>query len=258
MEDYVQRFNDEVKILKTIAPTIDSVNDLETEEDELRFIKSFRNLMRIKNVLVTFADFDFTQLEMTGQEFEDYKSKYLDLYDKVKTDSTKEKVSILDDVDFELELIHRDEINVRYILQLLVIYTNASTTEKEKMRKQIADLLASEVRLRSKRELILEFIDNNLPSISDSDRVMDEFDIFWSTKQREAFAKLCEEENIPAEKLTEIIGDYLFTERKPLPDTIINLLPTKPKLLERKPLVERITNKILNFVDIFISGMGEA
>lgn len=257
MEDYVQRFNNEVQILKNIAPTIDSVNDLETEEDELRFIKSFRNLMRIKNVLITFVDFDFTQLEMTGQEFEDYKSKYLDLYDKVKTATAKEKVSILDDVDFELELIHRDEINVRYILQLLIIYSNASTPEKEKMRKQIADLLASEIKLRSKRELILEFIDNNLPNIPDSDRVIDEFDLFWSAKQREAFAKLCEEENIPADKVTEIIGDYLFTERKPLPDTIINLLPTKPKLLERKPLVERVTNKILNFVDIFINGMGE-
>lgn len=257
MEDYVQRFNDEVKILKTIAPTIDSVNELVDEEAELRFIKSFRNLMRIKNVLVTFADFDFTQLVMSGQEFEDYKSKYLDLYDKVKTDSAKEKVSILDDVDFELELIHRDEINVRYILQLLVIYANASATEKEKMRKQIADLLSSEVKLRSKRELILEFIDSNLPNISDSDQVIDEFDIFWNKKQKEAFARMCEEENIPADKLTEIIGDYLFTERKPLPDTIINLLPTKPKLLDRKPLVERITSKILNFVDIFINGMGE-
>ena len=32
----------------------------------------------------------------------------------------KEKVSILEDVDFELELIHRDEINVAYIIRLLI------------------------------------------------------------------------------------------------------------------------------------------
>ncbi|MFN0141641.1 MAG: type I restriction endonuclease subunit R [Pyrinomonadaceae bacterium] len=255
MEDYVKRFNDEVKILKTIAPTIDSVNDLVDEEAELRFIKSFRNLMRHKNVLVTFADFDFTQLDMTGQEFEDYKSKYLDLYEKVKSDSAKEKVSILDDVDFELELIHRDEINVRYILQLLVIYTNASATEKEKMRKQIADLLASEVKLRSKRELILEFIDNNLPDISDSDQVTDEFDIFWNKKQKEAIARLCAEEGIRAANLEGIIADYLFTGQKPMPDVIISLLDRKPKLLERRPLIERITTKVLNFVDTFINGM---
>ena len=255
IEDYVQRFNDEVKILKSIAPTVDSVNDLESEEDELRFIKSFRNLMRYKNVLTTFADFDFTQLEMTGQEFEDYKSKYLDLWDKVKTASAKEKVSILEDVDFEIELIRRDEINVRYILQLLAIYYNASDTEKEKIRKQIADLMAGEVRLRTKRELILEFIDNNMPHISDADQIMNEFDAFWNAKQKEAFERICAEEKINSEGLSSLLADYLFTERKPMPDSIITLLDVKPKLLERKPIIERITDKIVNFVDIFINGM---
>jgi type I restriction enzyme R subunit len=58
--------------------------------------------------------------ENDEQQFEDFKSKYLDLYDKVKSNHQKEKVSILEDVDFELELIHRDEINVAYIIQLLI------------------------------------------------------------------------------------------------------------------------------------------
>jgi type I restriction enzyme R subunit len=49
---------------------------------------------------------------MNEQLFEDLKASILDLYDKVKSDHQKEKVSILEDVDFELELIHRDEINV--------------------------------------------------------------------------------------------------------------------------------------------------
>ena len=132
LEVTVEKFNEGVEELKAIAPTVNSVDGLVDEEAELRFIKAFRNLMRINNQLVTFADFDFTQLAMTGQEFEDYKSKYLDLYDKVRTATSKEKVSILDDVDFEVELIHRDEINVRYILQLLRIYHGKSDREKER------------------------------------------------------------------------------------------------------------------------------
>jgi type I restriction enzyme R subunit len=118
LEVTVEQFNEGVQKLKAIAPTVESVDALVDEEAELRFIKAFRNLMRLNNQLVTFVDFDFTQLWMSGQEFEDYKSKYLDLYDKVRTATNKEKVSILDDVDFEVELIHRDEINVRYILEL--------------------------------------------------------------------------------------------------------------------------------------------
>lgn len=255
IENYVEKFNDAVKELKLVTPTIDSVNDLETEEDELKFIKSFRELMRIKNVLTTFADFNFDDLSLSEQDFEDYKSKYLDLYDKVKSNTSKEKVSILEDVDFELELIHRDEINVAYILRLLAKYNEANKEEKARINKQISDLLAGDIKLRSKRELILEFIEKNLPDITDSELIENEFEVFWKAKQKEAFEQLCRDENIAPEKVTEIIGDYLFTERKPLPDTIVKLLETKPKLIERKTIVERITEKIMNFVDVYINGV---
>jgi type I restriction enzyme, R subunit len=257
LEISVEKFNEGVKELKAITPTVNSVDGLIDEEAELRFIKAFRNLMRIKNQLVTFADFDYTQLDMTGQEFEDYKSKYLDLYDKVRTATAKEKVSILDDVDFEVELIHRDEINVRYILALLAIFHGKGDAEKARIRKQIADLLGSELKLRSKRELILEFIDNNMPHITDADLIGDEFDAFWQAKEREAFERLCTEEEIDPEKLKDVLADFLFTEQKPMPDVVIGLLGRKPKVLERKTLIERITNKILNFVDVYINGIGE-
>jgi type I restriction enzyme R subunit len=111
-EDYVKKFNEAFIALLKITPTVNSVNELQTENDELEFIKAFRELIRIKNILAAFADFKWEDLAMNEQLFEDYKSKYLDLYDKVKSDHQKEKVSILEDVDFELELIHRDEINV--------------------------------------------------------------------------------------------------------------------------------------------------
>lgn len=258
IEDYVEIFNQAVEELHAIAPTIDSVNDLETEDDELKFIKSFRELLRLKNILVTFADFSFDDLAMSEQDFEDYKSKYLDLYDKVKSSTGKEKVSILEDVDFELELIHRDEINVAYILRLLSNYNAASPEEKERINKRISEILAGDVELRSKRDLILEFIDNNLPEIADEDRITDEFDIFWNQKRKEAFEKLCREENLPPDRVSTIIGEYLFTERKPLPDTIINLLEVKPKILERKSIIERITNKVLDYVNVFINGISES
>jgi len=103
-EDYVQKFNDAFTSLLKVVPTVNSVNNLKSEEDELEFIKAFRELMRIKNTMATFADFVWEDLEMNEQLFEDYKSKYLDLYDKVKDEHQVEKVSILEDVDFELEL----------------------------------------------------------------------------------------------------------------------------------------------------------
>jgi type I restriction enzyme R subunit len=96
-----------------------------------------------------------------------------------------------------------------------------------------------------------------MPSITDADLINDEFDEFWTKKQREAFELLCREEGIKAEHLQQIIADYLFTEQKPMPDVIIKMLERKPKVLERRPIIERITQKILNFVDVFINGVGE-
>ncbi|MDP1814109.1 MAG: type I restriction endonuclease subunit R [Leadbetterella sp.] len=255
-EDYVGKFDDAFEKLKAIAPTVDSVNDLRTEEDELAFVQAFRNLMRIRNIMASFADFDWADLQMEEQLFENYKSKYLDLYDKVKTNTGKEKISILEDVDFELELIHRDEINVTYIIQLLLKLKEKGKTDSAALEKEILNLLNTETTLRSKKELIEKFIQENLPNISDTNDIPQEFDRFWSEEQINAFNTLIKEENLSSEKTEKLIESYLFAEREPLRDDIIDLIQgEKPTILERKKLGDRILNKIVSFVETFIDGM---
>ncbi len=254
-EEYVAKFNQAFIALLQITPTVNSVNDLQDEEKELEFIKAFRELMRLKNVLATFTEFDFADLSMQEQNFEDYKSKYLDLYDKAKSAHQKEKVSILNDIDFELELIHRDEINVAYILKLLAKLKDATEEEHEKQKKAIIELMAGDARMRSKRELIERFIQENLPVIEDSDSIPEEFENYWSKERLLALEKLSEEENLDSEKLQEVIGNYLFTEKKPLRDEIIGMLNKRPSLKERKTVAERVTDKILGFVETFINGI---
>ena len=136
-EVYLKKFNDAYDNLIKLTPDVDSVNELVREDDQFEFIKLFRDLMRVRNVLNTFTEFDMEQTEMGDQEFEDYKSKYLDLYDRVRGGNPKEKVSILNDIDFELELIHRDEINVSYILNLLSTLKNSPVDQQEKQKKKI-------------------------------------------------------------------------------------------------------------------------
>jgi type I restriction enzyme R subunit len=254
-EDYVIKFNEAFGQLLEIAPSVDSVNDLESEEDELAFIKAFRDLMRIKNVLSAFADFKWDNLNMTEQEFEDYKSKYLDLHDKVKSNHQKEKVSILEDVDFELELIHRDDINVNYIIQLLIRLKSNTQKDATQAEKEIFNLLNTEAHLRSKRELIERFIQENLPLIEDSDEISQEFVKFWNDEQKKAFSQLIKEEGLSTEKTERIIEDYLFAEREPMRDEVLELIEgEKPSLLERKKIGDRILKKLLGFVDTFING----
>ncbi|TDE43192.1 type I restriction endonuclease subunit R [Flavobacterium rhamnosiphilum] len=254
-EDYVTKFNSSFITLIQITPTVNSVNNLKSEEDEVEFIKTFRELMRLRNVLSTFTEFNFDDLSMTEQQFEDYKSKYLDLYDKTKGFNQIQKTSILDDIDFELELIHRDEINVTYILKLLAKLNNSTSEEIEKQKKAIIDLISGDVELRSKRELIEKFIEQNLPVIQENDDIPDEFNKFWELEKEIALNKITLEENLDAKKLEEIIGKYMFTEKKPLRDDVVGMMKTKPGLKERGITAERITDKIYNFVNTFISGI---
>ncbi|HMS69105.1 MAG TPA: type I restriction endonuclease subunit R, partial [Saprospiraceae bacterium] len=255
-EDYVTKFDEAFEKLLEVTPTSDAVNDLETEDDELNFIKAFRDLMRIKNILTTFSDFKWEDLKMDEQLFEDFKSKYLDLYDKVKSNHQKEKVSILEDVDFELELIHRDEINVAYIIQLLIKLKSQTQKDTTKAEKEIFNLLSTEAMLRSKRELIEKFILENLPVISDPDNITPEFEQFWNEEQQKEFSKIVSEENLSAEKTEKLIEDYLFVEREPLRDEVLELIEgEKPNLLQRKKLGDRILKRIVDFVETFINGM---
>lgn len=253
-EDYVKKFNSAYIELLKIAPTVESVNQLPSEEERFAFIKAFRELMRIKNVLGTFSEYSEGDLSMDDQSFEDYKSKYLDLHDSVQQQKAKEKVSILDDLDFELELIHRDEINVAYILKLLAKLKEAPPKEASAQKKAIIDMVTGEVELRSKRELIEKFINEHLPLVEDADKVAEEFEAFWIAERKEALAHLSEEENLKGEELEKVIERYLFTEKEPLRDEVIGLMKVRPGLRERGSTAQRIIQKIVDFVQTFVSG----
>lgn len=255
-ENYINKFDESVRKLLEVAPTVQSVNELPSENEELEFVTAFRELLRIKNVLTTFTEFDFSDLDIDEQTFEDYKSKYLDIRDKVRNDKSKEKVSILDDIDFEVELIHRDEVNVVYILTLLADLKDSGPADHVKKKKQISDLMASETQLRSKKELIERFIAENLPLIRDRENIPEEFESFWTTEKQKALESLSKEENLDQAKLNRVIANYLFTEKKPLRDEVIDTMNKKPGLRERKTSSERIIDKIKGFIETFVNGMG--
>lgn len=255
-EDYAVKFNEAYQKLLELVPSVDAVNELRTEDEELEFIKAFRELMRIRNTMTAFADFSWSDLEMEEQEFEDYKSKYLDLHDKVTTEHEKDKVSILEDVDFELELLHRDDINVAYILQLLMKLKTDNKKDAVKTEADILNLLSGEADLRSKRELIERFIKENLPIIEDSETIPQEFDKFWSEEQVKAFNKIVTEENLSPERTEQLIENYLFSEQEPLRDEVLDLIEgVKPTILERKKTGDRILDKIVTFVKTFVNGI---
>ncbi len=259
MPDYeviADKFDEALKLLREITPTYQSVNDLESEKDEAQFVQAFRKLMRAMNVLQSYTDFDWEDLGIEEQEFEDYKSKYLDLYEKVKRDNEKQKTSILDDIDFELELIHRDRINVAYIIKLLAELKGTKTASAADIqRKAIIDLLGGDIQLRSKRELIQKFIDENMPHIKDGDNIQDEFEKFWQDQKVLALGKLCEEEHLDKAQFKSLIDAYIYSGREPIKDEVFQCLDNRPSILQARVIGDRIIAKMKEFVEVFVKGM---
>lgn len=256
-EIYVDKFNEATQKLLEIVPEVTSVDGLYSEEDKLEFILAFRALMRLHKKMSHYTEFTWDDLQIEEQLFADYTSKYLDLKDGLGTDPSPEKTSILNDIDFELELIRRDTINVTYIIQLLVKFTSKhSAKDKESIEKEIANLLNTEVSLRSKRELIDKFIQESLPNIKDTDNIPEEFEKFWNIEQEKALQELVKTENLSEEKTERLIENYLFTEREPLRKEILDLRKEgRPSVLKSKEIGDRILNKIIGFVDTFVNGI---
>lgn len=256
-EVYSKKFNEVTEKLLEIVPQISNVDDLYTEEDKLQFILTFRELIRLYKKMSHYSEFTWNDLHIEEQLFVDYTSKYLDLKDNLSSNASIEKTSILNDIDFELELIRRDTINVTYIIQLLIKFKLKHTSkDKESIEKEISNLLNTEVSLRSKRELIEKFIQESLPNIDDTDIIPEEFEKFWSEEQEKALQDLVKTENLSDEKTEKLIENYLFTEREPLRKEILDLrIEGRPSVLKSKEVGDRILNKILDFVDTFVNGI---
>jgi len=254
-EVIAKKFDEALKNLLQLVPTWQNVADLVTEEEELAFIQAFRALLRTKNLLASYTDFNWEDLGIDEQTFENYKTKYLDLYDKVKRDNSKQKTSILEDIDFELELIHRDQINVAYIIKLMAKLKQAKKSEAEQQRKAILELLGGQVTLRSKRELIEKFIAENLPHIEDADNIQDEFEKYWQDQKVLALAKLCDDEHLDREQFKSLVDAYIFSGQDPVRDDVLKCLGDRPSILQAREIGERIILKMKDYVEVFVNAM---
>ncbi|MEQ8752210.1 MAG: type I restriction endonuclease subunit R [Coleofasciculus sp. G1-WW12-02] len=262
-EHYVEQFNEGVQELRTIAAIPNDVNQLISEDDQVEFVKAFRNLIRLLNVSKSFTEFEFSDLNMDAQTFEDYKSKYLDIYDRTRNRNNDDSdPTLVEEVDFELELIQRDEINVAYILKLLadlqrgVQKAETSQEDYQKKKSDILELLGKEAQLRNKRDLLEKFIEDRMTTLAPEEEVEQVFKDFWTQERVEAIRQLCSDENLNEDAVNQIIANYKFSGKEPLRETVLSACNEKPKLLERKKIFKRVVTRLLDIIQKFDDNLG--
>ncbi|WP_394120326.1 type I restriction endonuclease subunit R [Planococcus donghaensis] len=215
--EYLADFKDQLDEMLDIAIIPDAVDELVGETAEKEFTLSFRELTRTLMKLKTFIEFDFNPADMgiSEQTYKDFRSKYLRLYENSKSD--KLLVSVLKDVDFEIELIQTDRINVDYILELLrnINYENKQERDTAVRRaiKEVNEASSDDMRL--KRELLLEFLKGVAPTLTNNDSVDQKYRDFESERRKREIQAMSVKVQVAEEKLEYFMKEYEFSGVSP-------------------------------------------
>lgn len=126
------------------------------EQEEKGFIRLYGRILKVKNILSSFDQFKGQEI-LSQRDFQDYQSRYIDLYQEYRGEQNGERENINDDIQFEMELIRQVDINIDYILMLVEKY-HAKNCEDQEILASIDRAIDSSIQLRSKKELIHGFI----------------------------------------------------------------------------------------------------
>lgn len=248
-ETFVKWFNEDLKRLFKLVKTAADALNLQSEKDKENFVLIFRDLIRNKNKLDIFTEFDWKDVNIEEQEFNDFRSAYLDIYDEFKKEK-EDGESVLDDIDFELELLRTDKINVDYILNLLAdLDKNSASYKHDKGR--IISIMKEHENLRSKIDLIEKFINERLGNIDTKvTTVSEEFDDFMKYERKQAMCEIVDDEHLDEEKARKIFETFEFSGK--LDDDLIKeSFIDKLKFKERKNKVNTIKFKIMELFEKF-------
>ncbi len=248
-EVYLNKYIKAVSKLLEIAPNVDKVQELEEDGNEnnlKEFIISFRDVAKILVSLKTFNEFDMDNVELpiNAQTYEDYKSKYYEIYRKIT--SNKEKASILNDISFSLELIQTDKINVSYIFNLI---RNVDLSNEEQKKKDIADIESKLVNITDdelflKLDLIKRFLSNVLPELKPEDSIDDALNNHMNKEREQEIIKFANENEINLDVLQEVIDEVEYSGIFPN-ELIGNAI--------NAPFIKKI--KLIDNVKIFIKNL---
>ena len=255
-------------------PTMASVDALKSEYDKKKFLLAFREIIKKRAEIQIYEDFsnDDPGLVLSEQDYNDYRSKYLDMTvgfikpeeenDGMLHDGQQEIQYVdqsIEDIDFCLELLHSDVVNVAYILSL-ISDLNPSDEDYEKKRQDILDTMIKDATMRKKTLLIDSFIKQEVDNDKEgfkrakADGTIDlegRLQRYILKMKNKAVHDLAVDEGVEEEALCNFIAEYDYLGREK-PEIIQDAVrKTKMGLMLRSAKVNRILEKMREIIDLF-------
>ena len=224
------------------------------KDAQKKFINQFGAILRIRNILCAFDEFSDDGL-LSERELQDYQSVYLDLYNERQVEKTADQEAVIDDLEFEIELVKQVDIDVDYILKLVEKYLKAKGDKDKEIRAAISRAVAASPTLRSKKDLIEAFV----AAVSSARDVAAKWADFIAREKAEELDRIIVEEHLDAEKARRFVENAFRDEYVPVSGTaIIGFMPPVSRFsggnghAEKK---QRVTNRIMEHFERFC-GLG--
>lgn len=253
LEEYLHGYTDEKgdkhkgyhELLHTLHTRFPLANFLEStlkQSDKKDFLALFGEILKLRNILEVFDEFSDPLSERDRQ---DYQSYYIDTYESLRAKDQAEKHSVLDEVEFEVELLKQVEVSIEYILELIATYHR----HKDKgSYERILKLLDSSLSLRSKKELLLRFIQ----SLNPQSNVEKDFSTYIAARKDESLDTIITELDLKPKETRAFMQDSF--ERGELRDygrAFGEILPPSPLFGKGAEQTHKVREKALEKLQAF-------
>lgn len=265
-DEYIHGFTDEetgkkfkgyVDICEEIIAKFPDPTEIVLDADKKEFVQLFGELLKAENILRNFDEFESFEKIISDRQMQDMKSVYVDIRESILNERRSKEAEgeqiDFSDVEFQIDLLKTDEINLDYILAL-ILEKARENDNIESLKAEVRRVIRSSLGTRAKEDLIMEFISKTrLSELKNTDDIIETFYEFAKKEKVVKINQLISEENLNekanrfieksiSKGYVEYAGDEL--------DGIIPPLSRRGGVREKKK--EIVLEKIRKVVEIFV------
>ena len=266
--DYINGFKDE-ETGKSVKGYIDLCNEIvekfpkpveiEKNQDKKEFAELFGELLKTENILKNFDEFENFEKIISDRQMQDMKSVYVDICEEIRNagkddqNNSNEQGIDFSDIEFQIDLLKTDEINLDYILELILEKTKEHD-DIETLKSEIRRVIRTSLGTRAKENLVINFINKtDLKKLKNNGEILDAFYKYAKEEKKQKIDELVKDEKLKEDSrrfieksINKGFVDYAGSEL----DSI--LPPTSRRKGAREVKKQSVLEKIRKMVEIFI------
>ena len=267
-DEYINGFTDEetgksmkgyVDLCNEIVEKFPNPVEIKLDSEKKEFAELFGELLKSENILRNFDEFENFEKIISDRQMQDMKSVYVDICEDIKNtrknDENKNGEEEIDfsDIEFQIDLLKTDEINLDYILSL-ILKKSKEHDDIETLKSEIRRIIRTSLGTRAKEDLVMNFINKtDLSELKNSGDILESFYKYANEEKKIKIDELIENESLKKaserfieKSINKGFVDYAGAEL----DSI--LPPTSRRKGAREAKKQTVLQKIRNIVEIFI------